>query len=87
MSGVPPGVVAGAANELLKRGGSALASSQPVTGNQKVGELLVRGAAIVAPTAVAASAAVAATVAPLALAAAGGYVAWRIGKWVYNEFF
>lgn len=85
----------GALGELARRGGQGVGPSH-AHGAAKAGELLVKGAAVVAPGAVAAasagtaaviSAASAAAVAlaPVAVIAAGGYAVYRLVKWLDEQ--
>lgn len=82
----------GALNELARRGGQEILGGHP-SGPMKTGEQLVRGAAKVAPAAVAAASAktvavvgavkvAAVAAAPVAVLGAAGYGIYRLTKWL-----
>lgn len=82
----------GALTELARRGGQNLGPHH-AHGAAKAGELLVKGAAVVAPGAVAAAslgtaavisatAATAVALAPVAVVAAGGYAVYKLVGWI-----
>lgn len=79
----------GAVNELARRGGQNMGPGNPhVYGASKVGEQIVKAAAVIAPGAVAAAAtgtaAVMTVALPVAVAAAAVYAGYRFVKWL-NE--